>query len=92
MLFPLTRYELIGFIKLNSVVFLVTEQEYIEPTSPTNIDRIHNEMRENGFYVKKNNDFINEKFGIIIEDLHEENVLTNNDILFFIDTVIYFKS
>jgi hypothetical protein len=49
-------------------------------------------MRENGFYVKKNNDFINEKFGIIIEDLHEENVLTNNDILFFIDTVIYFKS
>jgi hypothetical protein len=27
--------------------------------------------------------------GIILEDLHDENVLTYNGVLFFIDTVFY---
>lgn len=29
--------------------------------------------------------------GIILEDLNDENVLTNNDIIYFIDTVFYIK-
>jgi len=27
--------------------------------------------------------------GLIIEDLHDENVLTQNGVLYFIDTVFY---
>ena len=29
--------------------------------------------------------------GIILEDLHDENVLTQDGILYFIDTVFYIK-
>ena len=46
-------------------------------------------MSLNGFANKKNSDYFNESLGIILEDLYDENVLTNNDILFFVDTVFY---
>jgi len=29
------------------------------------------------------------KLGVILEDLHDENVLTQNGMLYFIDTVFY---
>lgn len=48
-------------------------------------------MYDNGFVIKKNNDYFHNEIGIIIEDLHEENVLTCNNVLFFVDTVIYIK-
>ena len=46
-------------------------------------------MSLNGLASKKNSDYINESLSIILEDLYDENVLTNNDILFFVDTVFY---
>jgi hypothetical protein len=48
-------------------------------------------MFSKGFLIKKKNDYIHTELGLIIEDLHEENVLVNNESLFFIDTVIYLK-
>lgn len=36
-----------------------------------------------------NNDYFNTALGLTLEDLHDEDVLTNNGILFFIDTVFY---
>lgn len=42
-----------------------------------------------GFSLKKNNDYFNDEIGLIFEDLHDENVLTNHDVLFFVDTVFY---
>lgn len=44
---------------------------------------------QNGFENNRNNDYINHELGIILEDLHDENVLTRNEILYFIDTVFY---
>jgi hypothetical protein len=78
-------------LRINSVIYSVVEQDYIEPTTTTNIETIRKEMIDNGFIVKKNNDYINNEIGLIVEDLHEENVLTFDDTLFFIDTVIYIK-
>ena len=46
-------------------------------------------MASNGFINKKENDYYNPELGIILEDLHDENVLTENGILQFIDTVFY---
>lgn len=46
-------------------------------------------MESNGFQNNRNNDYIHKDLGIILEDLHDENVLTKNDILYFIDTVFY---
>lgn len=48
-------------------------------------------MYSNGFLNTKNNDYFNPDLGIILEDLHDENVLTENGILKFIDTVFYIK-
>ncbi len=39
----------------------------------------------NGFQLKKNNDFFNLAAVAILEDLHDENVLTNEGVLFFTD-------
>lgn len=90
-LFPTTSYDLIGFVKINETLFAVVEQAFIESTEITQIPNIQRMMLENGFVIKKNNDYIHHGFGLIIEDLHEENVLTYKGILFFIDTVIYLK-
>ncbi|MBP8851149.1 MAG: hypothetical protein KBG80_11415 [Breznakibacter sp.] len=48
-------------------------------------------LSNNGFLNTKNNDYYNPQLGLILEDLHDENVLTANDILYFIDTVFYIK-
>jgi hypothetical protein len=48
-------------------------------------------MSANGFVNTKNHDYYNESLGIILEDLHDQNVLTKNGKLFFIDTVFYLK-
>ena len=39
--------------------------------------------------TKKYSDYYSKELGIIVEDLHDENVLTNDGVLFFIDTVFY---
>ena len=48
-------------------------------------------MLNNGFQNTRNNDYFNPELGIILEDLHDENVLTQDGILYFIDTVFYIK-
>ena len=48
-------------------------------------------MEANGFENNRNHDYIHRKLGIIIEDLHDENVLTKKDTLYFIDTVFYIE-
>ena len=40
-------------------------------------------------YVSEGNDYYNPELGIILEDLHDENVLFRNGIYHFIDTVFY---
>jgi Serine/Threonine/Tyrosine Kinase found in polyvalent proteins len=46
-------------------------------------------MPANGFVNIRNYDYYNSNLGIILEDLHDENVLTQDGILYFIDTVFY---
>ena len=46
-------------------------------------------MERNGFTHLRKYDFYNKEQGVLIEDLHDENVLTNNGLLYFIDTVFY---
>ena len=48
-------------------------------------------MEMNGFECIRNNDYRNPQLGIILEDLHDENVLTRDGSLFFIDTVFYIE-
>lgn len=87
--FPQTSYQLIGFYLENNILFAVVKQPYISITQTTDISSVCQFLNENGFDLKKNNDYFNSAAGIILEDLHDENVLTQNDVLFFIDTVFY---
>lgn len=90
-LFPETKYELLGFVKINDILYSAISQDYVEPTTKTNIEFVREYMISKGFTIKKRNDYIHAELGIIIEDLHEENVLVKDNTLFFIDTVIYLK-
>ncbi|MBX2901722.1 MAG: hypothetical protein KF775_18880 [Cyclobacteriaceae bacterium] len=88
-LFPQTAYELKGFYVENNILHAVVKQAFIEITEPTDPMKVKDFLLGNGFQWKKNNDYYNTEAGIILEDLHDENVLTNKNTLFFIDTTFY---
>lgn len=88
-LFPQTAYQLIGFYRENNVLHAVVRQPFIEISEPTDTTAVKEFLLANGFQLKKNNDYFNPTAGIILEDLHDENVLTNKGVLFFIDTTFY---
>jgi hypothetical protein len=89
--FPDTSYQLLGFLKENEIIYGVVEQKFIQASTPTNIEHVKKFMLSNGFENIRNNDYKNDDLDIIIEDLHDENVLTNHGILYFIDTVFYLE-
>lgn len=90
--FPDTAYKLLGFYKSDTnVLYALIEQHYVEANQPTDLENVKQFLMSNGFVNTKNNDYYSPNLGIILEDLHDENVLTANNILYFIDTVFYIK-
>ncbi|MFM1821023.1 MAG: hypothetical protein RLZZ402_1382 [Bacteroidota bacterium] len=87
--FPDTAYQLLGFFKELDVVYAVVEQPFIKASEKTDLRLVKLFLENNGFQNTKNHDYYNADLGLILEDLHDENVLTQNGILFFIDTVFY---
>lgn len=87
--FPDTAYKLIGFTKENNVLFAAVEQPFVSISQNTDLMQVKKFLTANGFENTRNNDYFNSDLGIILEDLHDENVLTKNGILYFIDTVFY---
>jgi hypothetical protein len=84
-----TAYQLIGFLTLDNNLFALVEQPFVEVTSTTNLEQIKEFLISNGFTNTRNNDYYNQELGLILEDLHDENVLTKDGLLYFIDTVFY---
>ncbi len=72
-------------------MYALVEQNYIEATQPTDLSQVKDFLVNNGFINNRNHDYYHPDLGIILEDLHDENVLTANDILYFIDTVFYIR-
>jgi putative ubiquitin-RnfH superfamily antitoxin RatB of RatAB toxin-antitoxin module len=90
--FPDTAYNLVGFYKSDSdILYALVEQNYIESTQATDLNQVREFLLANGFNNTRNNDYLHTELGIILEDLHDENVLTAHEILYFIDTVFYIK-
>jgi hypothetical protein len=87
--FPDTAYQLIGFYEHDEAVYAVVEQRFVESDSDTELENVKVFLTSNGFVNTRNNDYFNSELGIILEDLHDENVLTFQGALFFIDTVFY---
>lgn len=78
-----------GFTRENDILFAVVEQSFVSITQNTDLSQVKEFLTSNGFENIRNNDYFNSELGIILEDLHDENVLTKNGILYFIDTVFY---
>ena len=70
-------------------MYAVVEQDFIKSDQSTALENVKRFLAENGFLNKKNNDYFHPELGIILEDLHDENVLTFEGNLYFIDTVFY---
>lgn len=84
-----THYQLLGFYQNHDTLFAVVRQSFIKASRITEFSDIKDFLFSNGFKNIKNHDYYHPDLGIILEDLHDENVLTQNNILFFIDTVFY---
>jgi hypothetical protein len=84
-----TAYELLGFVDDANRLYCVVQQNFVSTNEVTDIGHVKSFMSTNGFTNNRNNDYIHDDLGIIIEDLHDENVLTKNEVLYFIDTVFY---
>jgi hypothetical protein len=88
LLFPNTAYWLIGFTETDSGLNVVLQQPFIEGEQ-ARLDDIEDLLNFNGFENTRRQDYYNKEFGLVLEDMHDENVIAKNDILFFIDTVFY---
>lgn len=87
-----TAYKLVGFYKKShQIIYAVVSQHFVTATEKKNNENVIEFMKANGFINTKNHDYYNEALGIILEDLHDQNVLTQNGNLYFIDTVFYIK-
>lgn len=87
--FPDTAYQLLGFYKDSAILYAVVQQPFVKANEKTDLNMVKAFLENNGFINKKNHDYYNEELGVILEDLHDENVLTQDGMLYFIDTVFY---
>ena len=66
----------------------VLQQPFIEGEQ-ARLDDIKEFLSFNGFENTKRQDYYNREFGLVLEDMHDENVIARQNILFFVDTVFY---
>ncbi|SDC31197.1 hypothetical protein SAMN04487894_1023 [Niabella drilacis] len=88
LLFPDTAYSLLGFMKINNTFFIAVQQPFIQGAS-ADLSDINMLLTYNGFSNIKRQDYFNDEFGLLLEDMHDENVIAKENSLFFIDTVFY---
>jgi hypothetical protein len=89
LIFEDTSYNLLGFVKKQDILYAVLEQLFIFSDAQAEIEDIKKFLEFNGFENNRRNDYVHNELGLILEDMHDENVLVNSEKLFFIDSVFY---
>jgi Serine/Threonine/Tyrosine Kinase found in polyvalent proteins len=89
LLFEETFYTFLGFIERNNILFAVLRQSFIKSDAPVDLRDVKKLLAFNGFVNTKRNDYYNEELGLILEDMHDENIIVQSNTVFFIDTVFY---
>jgi hypothetical protein len=87
--FNASSYDFLGFKIINEELFAVVKQDFILATEITNLDNVRSFLEYNSFSHIRNNDYHHLELGLIFEDLHDENVLCHEGLLYFIDTIFY---
>jgi hypothetical protein len=70
-------------------LFAVLEQNFILSNEEVDLNEVDTLLSYNGFEKVKRNDYYNAEIGLILEDIHDENVIKQNGSYFFVDTVFY---
>jgi hypothetical protein len=86
-----TAYRFVGFNIQENNLFAVVQQPFVESNQLTELNNVKNFLESNGFTNNRNHDYFHAELGLILEDLHDENVLTKDNLLYFIDTVFYIR-
>ena len=89
LLFGETAYQLIGFTKRDEELQAILQQPFIVSDAAVDLADVKTALEYNGFKNNRRNDYYSEELGLILEDIHDENVILNSGFLFFIDTVFY---
>ncbi|MBS1662158.1 MAG: hypothetical protein JST68_14030 [Bacteroidetes bacterium] len=89
LLFEETAYNFLGFTEKDDLLLAVLKQPFITSDAPVNLKDVKKFLAFNGFTNTKRNDYFNQELGLILEDMHDENIIVNSNKLFFIDTVFY---
>lgn len=83
LIFEDTAYTLLGFIKNDHGLFAVLKQPFIITDSYTNLKEVKIFLEHNGFQNTKRNDYYDAELGLILEDIHDKNVLLNKNKYFY---------
>ena len=90
-LFIDTAYSLLGFMEVEDILHAVLSQPAVNSTRGAVRSQVQTYMAKFGFHHVGNDHYESES--LLIQDLHDENVLVGYDgRLYFIDTCIYVKA
>ncbi|HVU98444.1 MAG TPA: hypothetical protein VHE34_24635 [Puia sp.] len=88
LLFSNSSYQLLGFTESDDRFCAVVQQPFVEGEQAS-LEQIEEFLAFNGFIKARRQDYYNNEFRIVLEDMHDENVIAKDSVLFFIDTVFY---
>ncbi|HEX8357587.1 MAG TPA: hypothetical protein VF610_09255, partial [Segetibacter sp.] len=91
-LFPTTRYTTVGFTEVDGSFATIIEQQFALLVHGASRLEVEEYLKSFGFRRTKNDDYYNGHLGIILEDLHDENIFIENKHLLFIDPVIFVET
>lgn len=89
LIFENTSYSLLGFCNSEDKLFAVLNQKFVACDAQADLGDIRQFLEFNGFENTRRQDYENRQLGLLLEDMHDENVLVSHDTLFFIDSVFY---
>ena len=78
LIFENTSYTVEGFIKEDDLLYAVLKQPFITTDAHVDLDDINKLFTFNGFENTRQQDYIHKELGLILEDMHDENVLVNS--------------
>ncbi len=91
-LFPTTKYSTIGITSIEQTFAVIIQQQFALLTEGAPRSVVEPYLNRHGFTRTKNDDYYNPAVGIILEDLHDENVFLLGKQLLFINPIIYFET
>jgi len=65
----------LGFVEKDDSLLAVLKHPFIPSDSPVDLEDVKEMLAINGFVNTKRSDYFNKELGIILEDMHDENII-----------------